>query len=229
MGDRPPILLKELTLARIPKTDREETLKATRQRLLEAAAVEFAHKGFAEANINHISQAAGFSKGTVYNYFPSKQSLMLALVAEAGAAHFEYIAGPVREVSGPVERLVRFYEAGFRYVEEFPAQARFLITTLYGPEAELQATMFYTYRPMFLLVAHEILTPGIEQGLFRAVDPLATSDLVMTIYLGTGSHVDAHGKVFMDPLQVADFVLHALQIGKESQLNIGDSSTMAEQ
>jgi AcrR family transcriptional regulator len=199
-------------MARIPKTDREETLNATRQRLLEAALAEFARKGFAEANINHISEAAGFSKGTVYNYFSSKQALMLALVTEAGAVHVGYIEEQVRAVSDPAQRLVRFYEAGFRFVEEHPAQARFLITTLYSPGVELQEAMYRAYQPMFHLVAQEILAPGIEQGVFRAVDLLTTANLLMTVYLGTGSHVDEQGKVFMDPHLVADFALHALAV-----------------
>jgi AcrR family transcriptional regulator len=211
MGDCPPKLFKEFILSRIPKADREDTLNAARQRLLEAAADEFARQGFAGANINHISQAAGFSKGTVYNYFPSKQALVLALIAEAGAAHVRYIADQVSQVSDPIQRLVRFYEAGFRFVEEYPTQARFLITTLYGSGVELQEALFQAYQPMFHLVAQDILAPGIQQGLFRRVDLLATTNLLMTVYLGTSSNVDEHGKVFMDPHQVADFVLHALQ------------------
>jgi AcrR family transcriptional regulator len=198
-------------MARIAKAEREETLTATRRRLLDAAAVEFARRGFAEANINEISLAAGFSKGTIYNYFLSKQALLLALVADAGAEHVAYIADQVRALSHPAQRLVAFFEAGFRFVEQRPAQARFLITTLYSPGIELQEAMYQAYRPMFVLVAQEIVALGIEQGNFRAVDPMSTANLLMTLYLGAGSHVDEHGKVFMDPRAVADFALNALR------------------
>ncbi len=198
-------------MPRIPKTEREETLQTTRRKLLDAAAEEFARKGFAEANINHISTASGFSKGTIYNYFESKQALVLALIAEAGALHVDYIAEQVRRESDPIRRLARFYQAGFRFVEEHPVYARFLINTLYSPGAELQAAMFHAYQPMFQLVAQDILAPGIEQGAIRRVDPVETANLLMTIYLGTASHVDEQGKVFMNPQKVADFVLHALR------------------
>lgn len=198
-------------MARIASDLREETQNATRQRLLDAAAEEFARKGFAEANINQISLAAGFAKGTVYNYFPSKQALMLALIAEAGGAHVQYITEYVLQVSDPVERLKRFYEAGFRFVEEYPARARFLLTTLYSPGKELQEAMYRAYQPMFRLVGEEIVAVGISQGQFRAVDPAATANMLMTLYLGTGSHVDEQGKVFMNPHQVADFALNALK------------------
>lgn len=124
--------------------------------------------------------------------------------------HVETIADAVLAETGPVDRLARFYEAGFRFVEEHPAHGRFLITTLYSPGAELQQAMFAAYQPMFRLVAQEILAPGIQQGQFRPVDPVETATMLMTIYLGTSSQTDSSGKVYMDPRKVADFVLHAL-------------------
>src|SRR5262245_3029959 len=62
-----------------------DTKEATRAKLLEAAAREFGHVGLERANIDAISLAAGYAKGTVYNYFASKEELFLAVVEEASA------------------------------------------------------------------------------------------------------------------------------------------------
>lgn len=59
--------------------------QATRQQLLAAAANEFGRVGFERANVDAISLAAGFGKGTIYNYFASKEELFLAVVEEASA------------------------------------------------------------------------------------------------------------------------------------------------
>ncbi len=59
--------------------------ETTRARLLAAAAQEFARAGFERANVDGISLAAGYAKGTIYNYFPSKEELFLAVVEEASA------------------------------------------------------------------------------------------------------------------------------------------------
>src|SRR5262249_58309924 len=59
--------------------------ETTRARLLAAAAAEFARAGFERANVDGISLAAGYAKGTIYNYFPSKEELFLAVVEEASA------------------------------------------------------------------------------------------------------------------------------------------------
>lgn len=60
-----------------------EAKETARQRLLEEAAAQFAHDGFDRANINSISRAAGFAKGTVYNYFSSKEELFGEVLAAA--------------------------------------------------------------------------------------------------------------------------------------------------
>jgi AcrR family transcriptional regulator len=62
-----------------------ETREATRAKLLAAAGEEFARVGLERANVDAISLAAGYAKGTIYNYFPSKEELFLAVVEEASA------------------------------------------------------------------------------------------------------------------------------------------------
>jgi hypothetical protein len=64
---------------------------------------------------------------------------------------------------------------------------------------------------MFQLVAQEILAPGMEQGIFRELDPVTTANLLMTVYLGTGSSVDDRGRQWLQAQRVADFVLHGLR------------------
>jgi AcrR family transcriptional regulator len=52
------------------------------QRLLTAAAHEFARVGFAETNVDVIARQAGVAKGTVYLYFENKRSIFLGVLDE---------------------------------------------------------------------------------------------------------------------------------------------------
>lgn len=52
-----------------------------RGRILEAAADEFAERGFAAARLAEIARRAGFTKGAVYSNFESKQDLFAELFA----------------------------------------------------------------------------------------------------------------------------------------------------
>jgi AcrR family transcriptional regulator len=62
---------------RTPKTARG---RRTRDKLLQAAEVEFGDKGFHEASISGITQRAGVASGTFYTYFESKEEIFQALV-----------------------------------------------------------------------------------------------------------------------------------------------------
>src|ERR1700712_4608559 len=51
--------------------------------VLDAALALFIEKGFAATRVEDIATRAGVSKGTVYLYFPSKESLLEGLVRRA--------------------------------------------------------------------------------------------------------------------------------------------------
>jgi TetR/AcrR family transcriptional repressor of nem operon len=55
---------------------------ATRQRIIEAAFLEFYHNGFQGGSINNIVSAAGITKGALFHHFPTKQALAYAVIDE---------------------------------------------------------------------------------------------------------------------------------------------------
>jgi AcrR family transcriptional regulator len=197
-------------MPRHKESEREGVMSETRRLLLEAATDEFARQGYDGANINRISRAAGFAKGTIYNYFPSKRALMLALIDTIAASHLWFVAGQVRQEEDPVRRLQRFFEAGFEWITENLSQGRVLITTLNGPDVEFKAHMGRAYLPMHQLVGRDILAAGVESGVFRPVDLASTAALLMTLYLGLGSTVDEQGRSRLASEQIVNFVLHGL-------------------
>ncbi|HEY5763575.1 MAG TPA: TetR/AcrR family transcriptional regulator [Rhodocyclaceae bacterium] len=84
---------------RRPKTDRG---RKTRNRLLEAAEIEFGEKGFHEAAISGITQRAGVALGTFYTYFESKQEIFTALVSFMSERTRQWVA---ERVAGATDRL----------------------------------------------------------------------------------------------------------------------------
>jgi AcrR family transcriptional regulator len=69
----------------------------TRDRVLEAAARVFARHGYAAGTTNRIAAEAGMSIGSLYQYFPNKDAILVELVrrhlAEGTAAIVERVAG----------------------------------------------------------------------------------------------------------------------------------------
>jgi AcrR family transcriptional regulator len=62
------------------KSPSQARSRATVATLLEAAARVFASRGYAGATTNHIADAAGVSVGSLYEYYPNKDALLVALV-----------------------------------------------------------------------------------------------------------------------------------------------------
>ncbi len=72
---------------------RERKKRLTRQLISDTATGMFLERGFDEVRVTEIAVAAGVSEKTVYNYFPTKESLLLD--REAAMAH------SIREALGP--------------------------------------------------------------------------------------------------------------------------------
>jgi len=211
MGNRPPILFwNKIMSPRIATSERDKVLKETRQKLLDAATLEFAANGFVGANINRISTNAGFSKGTIYNHFSSKRDLMLNLIDEVAAKHTEFVISQVEE-EDPVLRLKQLFNAGFRFVEQYPHHIQIVISVVYGHDHEFKERFYQAYNDFFAFVIEGIIKVGITQGVFKQVDPDTTTALLMSLYLGNLSLLDPDGKIWFDPDEVIDFVMQGIK------------------
>ena len=62
------------------KRPRQRRSEATVEAILEAAARLLESRGYAGATTNRIAEAAGVSVGSLYQYFPSKEAILAALV-----------------------------------------------------------------------------------------------------------------------------------------------------
>lgn len=62
------------------KQPRQDRAGATRQRILDAAAHVFADFGYAAGTTNRIAERAEISIGSLYQYFPNKDSILVELM-----------------------------------------------------------------------------------------------------------------------------------------------------
>ena len=198
-------------MARLATAEKQEIQHETRTKLLEAAANEFANSGFTGANINQISLAAGFAKGTVYNYFPSKRDLMLALIDDIGTRHTAFIVEQTVSHSDAVARLEAFFQAGFDFVEQYPDQAQIAINAVYGFDAEFKARIYQAYQGLFDLLIEDIVGLGITTGDFIHENADTAAALLMSIYLGGSSLYSPDGGIWFDAQKVTAFVLNGLR------------------
>ena len=60
----------------------EEIRVSRRKQIMDAALELFAQEGYANCSIAQLARHAGISKGLMYNYFKSKESLLVAIIEE---------------------------------------------------------------------------------------------------------------------------------------------------
>ncbi len=91
------------------KQPRQRRSQATVELILRAGASVLAGEGYAGATTNRIAEVAGVSVGSLYQYFPNKDALVLALADAHVAEMRALLAATAAAADGPVEEVVRTF------------------------------------------------------------------------------------------------------------------------
>jgi AcrR family transcriptional regulator len=90
-----------------PSSDRRQRRSSQiRERLFRAALDLFAQRGFADTTVEDITNAADLGKGTFFNYFPSKDHILLAF-AEMQLGKLQSIIENLRDTRDPFPQFFR--------------------------------------------------------------------------------------------------------------------------
>jgi AcrR family transcriptional regulator len=92
------------------KAPSQKRSRETVEAILEAAAQVFAERGFAAGTTNRIAERAGTSIGSLYEYFPNKESILVALVEHymnEGIAHIDSLLDRSLEQSQSLEQVLQ--------------------------------------------------------------------------------------------------------------------------
>jgi AcrR family transcriptional regulator len=120
-------------------TARRRLKKPERRRLIEdAASALFAQRGYAETRLDDIAAAAGVTKQLVYQHFPSKKALHIALLEKHRDGILNRLTETMRTHGRLIERLPRVLDAWFAYLEDHPYAAKLLFADTTG-DPDVQA------------------------------------------------------------------------------------------
>jgi AcrR family transcriptional regulator len=131
----------------------------TRQRLLEAAARVFSQYGYAAGTTNRIAEAAGHSIGSLYQYFPNKDAILVELAtthARDGIAAIERHLNGAPLPDSLEDKLRLFVRAAIDNHRDDPALHRVLFEQAPRPPALLD--YLHAAEQQAITTATELLT-----------------------------------------------------------------------
>jgi len=183
---------------------RERRTAETRERLFRAALDLFARKGFTETTVEDITEAADVGKGTFFNYFPSKDHILLAF----GEMQLAKLQSAIEEARRTGESMPQFLRSlGVRMTQE-PMRHPGLIRTLlqaYLSTTPVREAMLDLQKRVQALHT-EIVQLGQERGEIRRDLPAADIAHVFrqTIF-GTLLLWSLHGDATLHPRMESAF------------------------
>jgi AcrR family transcriptional regulator len=193
------------TAQRSWRTPRQERSRHTVECVLAAATQVFAEHGYANTTTNHIAARAGVSIGSLYQYFPSKDALLMALAERHVERAFATVMEQVRaRRDAPVPEFLRALVAAL--VEAHQIEPR--LHRVIFEEARLDAAFRRRLDELdarAMAVARELIDQRIADLSVR--NPEMASFIVVQVLEGlTHAMVTRHPKVLRTPEFRDEFV-----------------------
>lgn len=164
-------------------------------RILESASQVFAKHDYADVSMDKVARMANVARGTVYNYFGSKEQLYQRVFTERLGALMDRLEEVLERERDPVANLRRCVMQPFLFFVKYPnllmlwrrADLRRMATG--GDENERLTLRLLDVRGRLFDQLKGVLHDGIRTGHFRAVDPGWTAHAIMGSIEGTAGSV----------------------------------------
>lgn len=134
--------------------------------ILDAALRTFVKRGYTKTKVAEIASEAGVAEGTLYNYFPSKEDLLLALFDEKWNAIIHEVKSKINRLDDPNKKLKAIFSSVVRMFRKNRQLAEIFMIDI------KQSSIFlnnYTINRIveFLDLIEDILEEGKRKGIYR--------------------------------------------------------------
>jgi len=166
----------------IPLT--EEELNRRRHEIFASSVDLFIEKGFRETSMREISEAAGMGKSSLYDYFRTKDEILLWVVED----ELTDLTTAAREIAGrpilAIERLRQVMQFHLNFLisrKDFYLKLSFEVQRLAIQSQKRIQAKRHAYQDLI----RQLIDEGIQEGSFRPVDTLLATRTLITILTPT--------------------------------------------
>jgi AcrR family transcriptional regulator len=164
--------------------------ESRREAILEAALEVFLEAGFEGASMAQIAQRVGGSKATLYGYFPSKESLFVAVAHAASSEHMGQTVAELMSDSpeGVEHRLNRFGVKLVAFLYEARTLAAHRMVLGEAGRSDIGALFWETGPGQGQKMLAEFLGARMERGELRRADPMIAAAHLLSLLQAEHSH-----------------------------------------
>lgn len=148
-----------------PLSVREQQKRNRRERIFKTAMDLFERRGFQETTVLEIAKSAGVSRGTVFNYYPYKEAILIEHLAQRLSKMQEGLPAP-EQSSAPIDTIYKIFDELASFIEGNRSLVLPLSYELLNPDPE-RSKQAYISLPLVPLL-YRYLTKARELGLIRS-------------------------------------------------------------
>ncbi|GAW92430.1 TetR/AcrR family transcriptional regulator [Calderihabitans maritimus] len=160
----------------------------TRSRILQAAIRVFSQKGFHNARVEEIATEAQVGKGTVYEYFSSKEELFYQLFKSCSDAYLKSLTQDLASLNSVGDRLEKIVYLHLKFIKNHRDIARIIFQEHHELGEKLHRWI-WSKREEKLNIISNLLEEGIRKGELRAVNTRVAAQVFLGAVVSVGSTI----------------------------------------
>lgn len=152
-----------------------EDVPSKRQQILDAAYQVFSRKGYYCTTVDEIIRLADTGKGTVYNYFTSKEQLFYTVVKERSEPFDRLMDQVAASDADPIEKIKRVTLLQLRFLADNADLWRVMLHEMrgLGCQGDRNEHQWSKYRALVerpIAVIQQVIQEGIDKGIIKYGD-----------------------------------------------------------
>lgn len=167
------------------------TEKDKKTLIIEAAMTIFCRDGFHKAKVSDIAATAGVGKGTIYEYFDSKQQLFIKMIQWYIKLYHQKLVSSMQKHEDILEQLKCYVHIEEEIIRNYGDLAQIFVREGQSIGPEFRKIMTAARRKKVDCIAN-IIREGIKKEIFRNINPY----IVALTFMGSVHHL-AISKIFM--------------------------------
>jgi len=199
---------------------RETKKKIKRERILEAAADLFSRKSYHEVMVEDVAKMISVAKGTVYNYFSSKEELYFSIMSMRMENLLNSLTEKTNNENNSIDALKSFTVHYYMFMMKY--RSFFLMYQKEGLNSEnnfcddLRELEFRIKKLLAGIIQH-----GIAENIFRKIDDeFAVNTILGSIYGTVQRNIEqqiSDEQKTVEQERLYEFILHALYSGFQNK------------